>query len=397
MLLSVCILTKNEELSIKNCLDSVKKIADEIIILDSFSVDKTIEIAKTYTDKIYTHSWINDFSYSRNLCISKANGKWILIIDCDETFLYNETFILSLKTTNYDAFVLIRKECYRLNINNKNVCFPVGIIRLFKNNGKIKFHNTIHERLDDCFLDSKNLVGIANNCFLVHNINSKDKVKTNSKQKYYLELINNELELNNKNYWLIFQRAKTNFYFKNYDEAKTDLLLLIESKKVDSKLRLASFAIMSLILSTTDNHLASINTLKNGLKQNKETLFYCLLGDEYFTQRKYFYALCNYLKIKTNTNNLNYSNCMYLISYIEKSDKIYKICSTLYSIGFLKITKYILLYFKNNLGADSYYLLSLIYLRQNKLKYSKYYIRKSLELDDGWITTKHFYSKLLNL
>ncbi len=81
--LSVVVLTKNEEGIIARCLESVRW-ADEIIVIDDNSTDKTIEIAKRYTDKVITHPLNNDFSGQRNLGIDRSSGYWILQMDADE-------------------------------------------------------------------------------------------------------------------------------------------------------------------------------------------------------------------------------------------------------------------------------------------------------------------------
>lgn len=81
--LSVVVLTKNEEKNIAACLETVSW-ADEIIVVDDNSIDKTVEIAKRITDKVITHSLINNFSEQRNLGLDRASCDWILQMDADE-------------------------------------------------------------------------------------------------------------------------------------------------------------------------------------------------------------------------------------------------------------------------------------------------------------------------
>lgn len=87
--ISVCIITKNEEKYIETCLKNLKKYDWEIIVTDTGSTDKTIEICEKYADQIHHFDWINDFSAARNFCISKASNDWILSVDSDE-YLNNE-------------------------------------------------------------------------------------------------------------------------------------------------------------------------------------------------------------------------------------------------------------------------------------------------------------------
>lgn len=84
MTISVCMIVKNEEKNLAACLDCLHGIADEIIIVDTGSVDKTKEIASQYTDKIYDFVWIDDFSAARNFAFSKAAMDYIYSADADE-------------------------------------------------------------------------------------------------------------------------------------------------------------------------------------------------------------------------------------------------------------------------------------------------------------------------
>ena len=81
--LSVVIITLNEEKNIARCLESIKEIADEIIIIDSFSTDKTEEICKTYDVKFIKHKW-EGYSATKNFGNALASNKYILSLDADE-------------------------------------------------------------------------------------------------------------------------------------------------------------------------------------------------------------------------------------------------------------------------------------------------------------------------
>ncbi len=82
--LSLCMIVKNEEKHLARCLSSVKDVADEIVIVDTGSTDKTIEIAESFSAKIFHFDWVNDFSAARNFALSKCTGDWILYLDADE-------------------------------------------------------------------------------------------------------------------------------------------------------------------------------------------------------------------------------------------------------------------------------------------------------------------------
>lgn len=139
-MLSVIILTKNEEGRIRACLESVKW-ADEIIIVDNGSSDKTLEIARKYTSKILI-SKDENFALSRNKGMDEAEGDWVLYVDCDERILEplkNE--IEDLVTSNENsAFAISRRNI----IFGKEVSYGPykkdWMIRLFK---KIDFETWV--------------------------------------------------------------------------------------------------------------------------------------------------------------------------------------------------------------------------------------------------------------
>ncbi|MCH7641626.1 glycosyltransferase family 2 protein [Patescibacteria group bacterium] len=81
--LSVTVITLNEEKDLKRCLESVRDLADEIVVVDSGSMDKTVEIARKYGAKIYDREFDN-YSNQKNYAIEKAKGDWILSMDADE-------------------------------------------------------------------------------------------------------------------------------------------------------------------------------------------------------------------------------------------------------------------------------------------------------------------------
>ncbi|MFN3533586.1 MAG: glycosyltransferase family 2 protein, partial [Candidatus Brocadia sp.] len=82
--LSACMIVKNEEKFLPQCLQSIKDAVDEVIIVDTGSTDKTVEIAKSFGARVYHHPWKNSFSEARNHSLSYATGDWILQIDADE-------------------------------------------------------------------------------------------------------------------------------------------------------------------------------------------------------------------------------------------------------------------------------------------------------------------------
>ncbi|MCR4657049.1 MAG: glycosyltransferase [Lachnospiraceae bacterium] len=81
---SLCMIVKDEEAVLKRCLDSLRDLMDEIVIVDTGSSDRTKEIAREYTDLVFDFEWVNDFSKARNYAFSKATCDYIYSADADE-------------------------------------------------------------------------------------------------------------------------------------------------------------------------------------------------------------------------------------------------------------------------------------------------------------------------
>ncbi len=133
--ISACIISFNEEKKIEDCIKSLLAVADEIVIVDSLSTDKTLEIAERYTDKI-THQKFLGHIEQKNLAVSKASYDWIISLDCDER-LSNELqqSILQIKEQldNADAYCMPRKTFYVYRWLN-HCWYPDVKTRLFNKN-----------------------------------------------------------------------------------------------------------------------------------------------------------------------------------------------------------------------------------------------------------------------
>ena len=82
--LSLCMIVKNEDRFLQGCLESIKDVVDQIIVVDTGSTDKTLNIAQEYNAQIHYFDWCDDFSAARNVSIKYATGDWILWMDADE-------------------------------------------------------------------------------------------------------------------------------------------------------------------------------------------------------------------------------------------------------------------------------------------------------------------------
>lgn len=158
MTISVCMIVKNEEVNLAGCLDCLKAIADEIIIVDTGSTDKTKEIAKQYTDKVYDFTWVDDFSAARNYAFSKATMEYIYSADADERLdNENQAKFLQLKEMLLPEIEIVQMYyCNQLE-NNTIYSFDKEYRpKLYKRLREFVWHEKIHEAvaLDPIVYDS---------------------------------------------------------------------------------------------------------------------------------------------------------------------------------------------------------------------------------------------------
>jgi GT2 family glycosyltransferase/SAM-dependent methyltransferase/tetratricopeptide (TPR) repeat protein len=139
---SVCLIAKNEEQFLAKCLQSVRAFASQIVVVDTGSTDRTIEIAEEFGAEVHSFPWCDDFSAARNAALEQATGDWILILDADEEMGPDQKEII---TKELSAASILG---YRLPIIDKgreqDGCSYVP--RLFRNAPGLFFVGRIHEQ-----------------------------------------------------------------------------------------------------------------------------------------------------------------------------------------------------------------------------------------------------------
>lgn len=158
MTISVCMIVKNEESRLDCCLQSLSGIADEFVIVDTGSVDRTKEIAEKYTDRIYDFEWTGSFSDARNFAFSKATMDYIYSADADETLdEENRQRFLKLKEALLPEIDIVQMYyCNQLS-NNTIYSFDKEYRpKLYKRIRQFVWQEAIHEavRLDPVVYDS---------------------------------------------------------------------------------------------------------------------------------------------------------------------------------------------------------------------------------------------------
>ncbi len=143
---SLCMIVKNEEEHLRDCLDSVHDLVDQIVVIDTGSTDKTIEIAREFGAEVHDFQWCDDFSAARNESIKYAKCKWILWVDADERLRPDTKKSFKKCLRNFPQPILYTVSIRSITDKGKNY-HDSDAHRLFMRHPKIKFEGVIHEQI----------------------------------------------------------------------------------------------------------------------------------------------------------------------------------------------------------------------------------------------------------
>ncbi len=249
--ISLCMIVKNEQSKIGTCLLKNKSAVDEMIVVDTGSIDRTKDIAKALGAKVYDFEWTGNFADARNFSISKASGKWILILDADEVISSSDHDALkeTIRKTGHKplAYSIVTrnyvKSAYAGWVANDGSYiteeagtgwFPGEKVRLFPNDKRIQFENPVHEKVEPSL--AKLGIQIRKCSIPVHHYGELDRTKVASKGEEYYKLA--KIRLNEKggqDTRTLYELALQATELRRYDEALEYWEKLIAIEPTSSK------------------------------------------------------------------------------------------------------------------------------------------------------------------
>ncbi|MFZ5652168.1 MAG: glycosyltransferase [Bacillota bacterium] len=143
--IGLSMIVRDEESNLARCLDSVRGLVDEIVVVDTGSRDRTVEVARRYTDRVFSFPWSGDFSAARNYALDKTHSRWVFYLDADEELDASCGDIRSLVdgSGDIDAFFLPLYNQDEISGNYSRYL----VLRLFRNSPGHRFQGRIHEQL----------------------------------------------------------------------------------------------------------------------------------------------------------------------------------------------------------------------------------------------------------
>ncbi|MFD2706486.1 glycosyltransferase [Salibacterium lacus] len=146
--ISLCMIVKNEEEVLARCLDTVKDLVEEINIVDTGSDDRTVEIAKSYTDRVFYFEWTGSFTEARNESFRYATQEYTLYLDADDVLLEKDREKLKALKENLDPAVDSVSMYYNAGMDEfGNITLQYRRNRLLKTSRNFKWQGDVHNYL----------------------------------------------------------------------------------------------------------------------------------------------------------------------------------------------------------------------------------------------------------
>lgn len=313
MTLSLCMIVKNEEQVLDRCLNSFNKLFDEIIIVDTGSTDKTMEIARKHTPKVFEYPWINDFSAARNYSFSLATSDFIMWLDADDVITPLELKRLKdLKQTltNNISVVMLK---YAISFDEQNnTTFSYFRERILNRSCNFKWEDPVHEVITP----TGNIV--YSNIQIEHRKLKPAEEARNL--KIYESMIKQNLPFKPRQ---IFYYARELYFNGKTNKAISTFKKFLKTKNGYKENYIEACLNLSKCYQTKQEYELAKQTLINSFNYDTpRSEILCELGNIYLTEKKYAHAIYYYNLATQNSHNkptggFVLNDCYEFIPYVQ--------------------------------------------------------------------------------
>lgn len=228
---SLCMIVKNEERVLGDCLASVRPWFDEVVVVDTGSTDRTVEIAREHGAKVFHFPWCDDFSAARNVSLSHATGDWVVWMDADDTLpedcgrkLRETVLTAETGTTAFLMQVHIPPAPGELGFT------VVDHVKIFRNLPALRFEGRIHEQI----LEAISRVGgrvERTDLYVVHSGYDHSPEGQKKKRERDLTILEKEVAERPDHPFVWFNIGMTAFHMEDYEKAVPALERCLELAK----------------------------------------------------------------------------------------------------------------------------------------------------------------------
>lgn len=230
--LAFCLIVKDEEKTLPRCLENLKEVADEIVIVDTGSTDRTKEVAREYTDRVFDFPWDDDFAAARNFSLAQAKSGWLLWLDADDYVQDKQAEAIKNLTQNSNGTTAFAFPTHCLRDTGELLLINTRI-RLVRNRRSYRFRSRLHETLD-LRGDSFQFVNLP----VIHGGPEVAKVKDKSGQhNFNIRILLKEIEEKPDDLFVNFNLARAYKGADRIEDAKTRYKLVMVLDKFKSNFR----------------------------------------------------------------------------------------------------------------------------------------------------------------
>ncbi len=219
MSVSLCMIVKNEERMLERCLSSVRHLADEMVIVDTGSTDNTKEIAAQFGARVYEYEWDGCFANARNAALEQARMDWILLMDADDEFEYEDTQkLLDLMEHGEGSVCFFQTLSFMGRVPDKNSLVANLNVRLIRNHMGLKFQGCIHEQIG---MEHGGHKAVISDIRVYHYGYLDGAIQEKKKRERNISLIQKELDKNPDDAFMLFNMGNEYFALERVQEAFT--------------------------------------------------------------------------------------------------------------------------------------------------------------------------------
>lgn len=313
--------------NLANCLECVKHFADEIIIVDTGSQDKTVSVAHKYTNKVYFFEWVDDFAKARNFSFSKATCEYIMWLDADDIIPQSEILkILKLKKDLNKIYDIVIMKYISAFDENGEALFYFFRERIIKNNAGFKWQGFVHE-----------VIPISGNVLhsdicIHHNKKEATEEHANRNLKIYENALKKNIVFTNRDYYYYGREL---YYHRKYKKAIKFLKLFLKQEKLNTNDIFEAHLIISDCYVFLNDYDKALSYLIANFKSNiPNSKLLCKIGDVFFEKNDYAKAIFWYENAVFNSGKNEFT-------FIEKQyGDIYpylQLCVCYYKLNDLKM------------------------------------------------------------
>jgi glycosyltransferase involved in cell wall biosynthesis len=233
--LSLCMMVKNEERNLARCLDSVRDLTSDFIIVDTGSTDQTPCIAAQYGAKVIPFDFTTiDFAAARNAALDRAHGRWILMLDADEVLEHDGTpKIEKLIAGGENAGYFLERHNHASDSQSP---FTDYVVRLFPNRPNYRYRGRVHEIIDAAILSGGGRL-IKTDIRVDHSFSS-DREARRRKNHWYIEILKEEIAADPSDDSRLDFLAAEYHQLEMYDEATEVAERIVRARPLDPQAHL---------------------------------------------------------------------------------------------------------------------------------------------------------------